>query len=32
MTEFGEMCELVGDTVEARRGEFEPQGVEIGRQ
>jgi len=32
MTEFREVCELVGDTVEAGRGEFEPQGVEIGRQ
>ena len=32
VTEFAEVRELVGDTVEARRGEFEPQGVEIGRQ
>ncbi len=32
MTEFGEMRELMGDTVETPRGELEPKGVEIGCQ
>ncbi len=32
MTEFGEMRELMGDTVETPRGEFEPKGVKIGCQ
>ncbi len=32
MTEFGEMRELMGDTVETRRGELEPKGVKIGCQ
>jgi hypothetical protein len=32
VTEFAEVRELVGDTVEARGGEFEPQGVEVERQ
>jgi hypothetical protein len=32
MTELGKMRELMGDTVETRRGEFEPKGVKIGCQ
>lgn len=31
VTELGEMRELMGDAVKTRRGEFEPEGIEIGR-